>query len=185
MIAPLTLLLLAAALLTLLIAAGWDLKARIIPDRLVLAIMGIGLVLRLAQAGGASWISIAVAVLVFLPMSHLAARNIVGGGDAKMITAITFLFPPERVVLPLVMIALAGGVLSVGYLMAGQMLKSWSGARVPVHNQSGLLRTETARVIAGEPLPFAFAIFAGVACSIILEALPCISATSSSTFCSL
>jgi prepilin peptidase CpaA len=129
--------------------------------------------------------SLLSAVLVFLPMSFLAARKIVGGGDAKMMTAVTFLFPPERVALVVLIIALAGGILGLAYLAAGYAFKAWGRARAPGLADPGFLRAEAARALAGAPLPFAFAIFAGVACTVFLELFSCFSATSYSTFCSL
>jgi prepilin peptidase CpaA len=184
MISPLSFLLLAAALLALFVATLRDLKARIIPDHLVIAVLCAGGALRLT-ASTVSWLSPIIGILVFLAMSFQAAHNIVGGGDAKMMTAVTFLFPPERVALMLMMIALAGGILSLAYLAAGYALKARGWARMPATNCAGLLRGEAARAAAGAPLPFGFAIFAGVTCTVLLELLPCFSAISSSTSCSL
>lgn len=186
---PIALPFLAAALLILLLAAVWDFRERLIPNRLVLGVLGIGVVMRVAGEGSGSWISLVAAAIVFLPLSFLAARNAVGGGDVKMITAITFLFPPEHVPLTLVMIALFGGVLSIAYLTLAQLLKPKAGGRVLAlpgpSLETGILRAEAARVMAGVPMPFALAIFAGVLYSIVTEVLPCIYATSFSTSCSL
>jgi prepilin peptidase CpaA len=184
MISPLSILLLAAALVALFVAAARDLKDRVIPDALVLTVLCAGGALRLTSAT-VSWLTPIIGVLVFLAMSFQAARNVVGGGDAKMMTAITFLFPPANVPVALVMIALAGGILSAAYLAAGFALRARGMRAANVPSRRGLLRAEAHRAAAGEPLPFAFAILAGVVCTLLLEAIPCFSAISSSTYCSL
>jgi len=184
MISPLSILLLAAALVALVVATVSDLRERIIPDVLVLTVLCAGVALRLTSAG-ISWLTPVIGIFVFLAMSFQAAHRIVGGGDAKMMTAVTFLFPPGRVALMLMMIALAGGILSLAYLGARFALKAYGWERAPATSNPGFLRTEAARAAAGAPLPFAFAIFAGVACTVLLELTPCFSAISSSTSCSL
>lgn len=181
---PISILLMAAALLALFVAAAHDLKDRIIPDALVVTVLCVGGALRLMSANP-SWLTPVIGILVFLAMSFQAARNIVGGGDAKMMTAVTFLFPPANVPIALVMIALAGGILSAAYLAAGYALRARGMSTAPVPVRPGLLRVEARRAAAGEPLPFAFAIVAGVVCTLLLEAIPCLSAISSSTYCSL
>lgn len=180
----LSILLIFAALVTLAVAAACDLKDRIIPDALVLTVLFAGGALRLTAAT-VSWLTPIIGLLVFLAMSFQAARNIVGGGDAKMMTAVTFLFPPQIVPVTLVMIALAGGILSGAYLAAGCALRSRGVRAAVVPPRAGLLRVEAARAVAGAPLPFGFAIFAGVAVTVLLETLPCFSAIYSSTSCSL
>lgn len=184
MVFLLSFLLLAAAMVALFAAMMCDLKQRIIPDQLVLVVLCAGGALRL-MANTISWLTPVIGILVFLAMSFQAARNIVGGGDAKMMTAVTFLFPPERVAIMLMMIALAGGILGLAYLGAGYALKACGWERATVTNRPGFLRAEAARAMTGASLPFGIAIFAGVTCTVLLELLPCFSAISSSTSCSL
>lgn len=184
MISALSISLLAAALVALIVSAARDLKDRIIPDALVLTVLCAGGALRLTSAT-VSWLTPLIAILVFLVLSFQAARNMIGGGDAKMMTAITFLFPPANVPVALVMIALAGGILSAAYLAAGYALRARGSRAAAIPPNAGLLRVEAHRAAAGEPLPFAFAILAGVVCTLLLEAIPCFSAISSSTYCSL
>ncbi len=183
MISPLSILFLAIALGALVLSTVHDLKDRVIPDALVLIVLCAGGALRLSAAT-VSWLTPVIAIAVFLAMSFQAARNVIGGGDAKMMTAVTFLFPPAHVPIAIVMIALAGGILSAAYLAAGYALRSRRVSPVTA-SKRGLLRAEAARAMAGEPLPFAFAILAGVACTLVLEAIPCFSAIYSSTSCSL
>ena len=179
----LTILLMSAALVALFVSVTHDLKNRVIPDALVLTVLCAGGALRLTSAS-ISWLTPLIGILVFLAMSFQASRNIVGGGDAKMMTAVTFLFPPQIVPVMLVMIALAGGILSGAYLAAGYALKSW-GFSPATGSNSGLLHVEASRAMTGAPLPFGLAIFSGVALTVLLETVSCFSAISSSTSCLL
>ena len=184
MVSALSFVFLAAGLVALFAGAIWDLKERIIPDHLVIVVLAAGAALRLTSAS-VSWLTPVIGILVFLAMSFQAAHNIVGGGDAKMMTAVTFLFPPAHVALMLVMIALAGGILALAYVSARYALKAFGWERAPASTVRGFLRGEAQRAMAGAPLPFGFAIFAGVVSTVFLELTPCFSAISSSTFCSL
>jgi prepilin peptidase CpaA len=193
-------------------ASSWrDLKERIIPNEMVVivAVTGIGLSLMLRP--GQTGISLAAAVLVLFALGLLSHFNLMGGGDVKLISAVTLLVPPERIGGLIVAIALAGGVLAIVYLVAHRALRHNSGARclsdrakkagtrclsdrankagAPLtaakagahHDRVGWLSNECTRIANGGPMPYAFAILGGVAIYIATELPRCLSAS----FCSL
>lgn len=153
----------------LLLAVVADVAGRIIPNRLVLVVAGCGVGLRLIGAGP-FWPSLVAALIALAVIGTLAARDLVGWGDAKMIAAVTFAVPVDRVIVLLLAIALAGGLLSGGYLAARTLLRRapWPPASAhPSDDRAGwltrLLCREAARIHANEPMPYAVAIAGGLA----------------------
>jgi prepilin peptidase CpaA len=164
-------------------AAATDLKERIIPDEIVVLTALSGLILCLAMHPGQVWLSLAVAAVVFLGFAFLCRYGMIGGGDVKLVAAVTLLVPPHEVGKLLIEIALAGGLLSCVYLGASFMLRSaplrsaalesYGGASL-----SGWLRLESARIASRKQVPYAIAILGGVSWHIAGESLKCFSATS-------
>jgi prepilin peptidase CpaA len=165
----------------LLLAAGLDIKNRVIPNELVLGVGLVGLTARVLTEGWWSGLSLLVAICVVIPLGMLARREIVGGGDAKMIAAATLLFSPIQVLPLLLAIALAGGVLALIYLAAFRAIRpavaSASTSRKPRAHE-GWIASERSRVAAREPLPYGVAILAGAAFLLLREAFRCSFATS-------
>lgn len=158
-----------AAFILLGISAKTDLKDRIIPNELVVAIGAIGLAHTLLTRPGLIWLSVFAAVVVFFGLGLLSHYKIIGGGDTKLITAVTFFVPPDRVGQLLIEIALAGGLLSCLYLAAQHRLRSRSASQSAAEDagppESGLalmIKTERARIAAGDSLPYAVAVLGGV-----------------------
>jgi prepilin peptidase CpaA len=111
------LLLQGGALVSLVLAAACDLRARVLPNGLVLCVAMAGTGLRVLINGVHSLLSLAIALVILATLVGLARRGHIGGGDAKMIAATTLLVPPTQV-LPLVtVIALAGGALAIMYFV--------------------------------------------------------------------
>ena len=176
----------AVGLFALVLSAAADLKHRIIPNELVVLVAASGLALSLGSRPEEAWINLLAAALVFFGLGLFAHYELIGGGDVKLISAATLLVPPAQIGLLLSQIAIAGGVLGCLYLTARHALK-----RVPVpqsdraeigHSGSGLarlVRNERARIIAGEPMPYALAVSGGVASYLIRELAQCFSAMSS------
>jgi prepilin peptidase CpaA len=176
-----------ASLLLLARSAGTDLKERRIPNELVAAVAVIGLALGLIARPGLVWFSLLVAVVVFCGLGVLSHYKFIGGGDLKLISAVTLLVPPERVGQLLIEIALAGGVLSCFYLAARYALKSLpaspTGAVEIASPKIGLvlaIKTERGRIAAGDPLPYALAVLGGVCIYIAREFFQCFYAMSCS-----
>jgi len=172
----------------LVMATGMDFKTRMIPDETTLWVGLLGLGSRVVEDGWHAWISLLIAFAVVLPLGFLSRRGVLGGGDAKLIAAVTLLFTPALVPPLILVIALAGGVLSIGYIAAYRMIPPSAIAGEPVHQSLdtairvrhvGLMVGERTRVAAREPPPYAIAILAGVVCIFVEEILRCLPATSS------
>jgi prepilin peptidase CpaA len=163
-------------LILLSVAAGTDLKDRRIPNEIVAAVAAIGLTQGLIARPGQVWLSLLVAFVVFCGLGVLSYHRIIGGGDLKLISAVTLLVSPERVGQLLIEIALAGGVLGCIYLLARSALRSPSvtssgtaeGAR-PEGEFALAIRTERIRIAAGGPLPYALAVLGGASIYVTRE----------------
>ena len=154
-----------------------DIQSRIILDRVVLLVGVCGVLLRLLSPGDPIWPSFAALILVFLGLWGVFAVGAIGGGDVKMISAATLMVPAGQVVSLLLSIALAGGVLACLYLSARYVLVR-TGGGTPVAESPdaqvlhdgwfrSTMRRECARIAAGEPMPYALAILAGVAAQLL------------------
>ena len=160
-----------------------DLRERIIPNTIPLIIAGCGLALSLQGGPWRIGMNVAAAITVFLALGFLAHYGFIGGGDVKLISAVTLLVPPERVGPLLIEIAIAGGLLSCGYLAAGFVLTVFSRAKLQRQSSCNPeLRNRAAHqcteVGAGYPLPYALAVVGGVLIYILRELPQCFSAIS-------
>jgi len=165
-----------ASSVLLTVSAATDLKDRRIPNELVAAVAAIGLTQGVLARPGQVWLSLLVALIVFCGLGVLSHYRIIGGGDLKLISAVTLLVPPERVGQLLIEIALAGGVLSCVYFLARYALKSpsvaSSGAAEVARAGAGFalaIKTERVRIAMGDPLPYALAVLGGVAIYVTRE----------------
>jgi prepilin peptidase CpaA len=151
----------------LLWASATDLKMRIIPDEVVLLIALSGVALCLAAHPAQVWLSLLAAAAVFLGAAFLCRSGMIGGGDVKLLAAVTLLFPPHETGTLLLEIALAGGVLSCAYLGASFMLKAVPLRRAPLDSQDGAalsrwFRLESERIASRKEVPYGIAILGGV-----------------------
>jgi prepilin peptidase CpaA len=178
-----------ASLFVLAASARADLRERIVPNESVIVIAACGLALTLVSRPEAAWLSLSIAALLLLGLLTLAHYDLLGAGDAKLIAAVTFLVPPDRVGLLLVEIALAGGFLSAAYLAAHHALKRAQLAEVeavPIKRTCAigafdrLLRIEQARIVSDNSVPYALAVLGGVSFYIASELYQCLFATSCS-----
>lgn len=179
--------LLATAMLLLLAAARVDLRERIIPNQLVALIGGSGLLLGLVSRPETIWISLLAAIAVLVGLGFLSRYRWIGGGDVKLISAVTLLVPPERIGLLLVAISLVGGVISGCYLAAYYVF-----TRPHLHKMKyvatvyrfgkiqQLFQSERTRVLAATSVPYGVAVFGGFAFVTVSEIVKCFSATSCS-----
>lgn len=174
-------------LVALFLSAATDLKDRIVPNELVMLIAASGLALGLALRADQIWVSLLAAILVLGGLGVLAHYDLLGGGDVKLIAALTLLVPPERIGQLLIGIVLAGGLLGCVYLAARHMLRRRA---VPQSDGAGpdrqasrfgrLVKQECARIEAGEPMPYALAVFVGAVSHVARELPQCCSAISCS-----
>jgi prepilin peptidase CpaA len=151
------------------VAVATDVARRIIPNRLVLLVLACGVTVRLLSAPSPLWLGILGPVAVLIALGLLASRDFIGWGDAKLITAVSVAVPPDHLLTLLMAIALAGGVLACLYLASRTLLPRTAAPADPTRavpeRPSPLLRLasrERARILAGEPMPYAVAIMGGV-----------------------
>jgi prepilin peptidase CpaA len=149
------------------LAAATDVRSRIIPNELVVWVMGMGLASRLVTDGWASWVSVVAAAGLFLGLGLLVSRGVIGGGDSKMIAAASLLVEPAGISRLLLAIVLSGGVLATMYLAASYPLKARLARRAEPGGmrpkRPDLIDCELARIVARESMPYGVAILAGAA----------------------
>jgi prepilin peptidase CpaA len=170
----------------LLVACVTDIRERNIPNEVVVYILLAGLGLRLTFSPDLLWLSVAGAAFLVVLLGQISRFALIGGGDAKLIAAAMLLLPPHRDAQLILNIAVAGGLLSIAYLAARTALRRNLVMQTASPNRRNigigptLVTGELAKICAGEPVPYALAIAAGVTYSILTEAVSCAYGTSCS-----
>jgi prepilin peptidase CpaA len=104
----------------LVVAAVIDVRTFTISNRLTLAVALLAPLYWLS-IGLAPWpgvaIQIAVAAVVFLLMAGAFYAGMMGGGDVKLAAALALWFPPAATIKFIVLMSLAGGVLTLGLVV--------------------------------------------------------------------
>jgi prepilin peptidase CpaA len=179
----LQLLLWAVALVAMLASAWRDMSERIIPNGLVGLVAASGLGLSLLLRFDQAWIGLLAAFLLILVLGTLAHFRMMGGGDVKLLSAVSLLVPPVQIGALVIYTAVAGGILSAAYLIARQIVRRHQVAmtisRSGPRGRSGGARetwrsAEYARIAADCPVPYALAIVAGAACVLAGELQRCL-----------
>ena len=144
--------------------------------------------MQLVATSGALWMSLPIAALVFAIGAALTRLGVIGGGDAKLIAAVTVLVPP--IVVPALLVCIAHLGRHIERDLSGRRLVRAAErrsdacrrlSRIPaVAHFDQIVRIEVARMRASEPMPYGVAIFGGVAGLLLIGVLSCISATSCS-----
>ncbi len=160
--------LLAAGLALLVFAALHDAAFRTVPNTVCAGLALCGLLMRGLDGDLPS--ALAAALLVFACAFICWRLRWMGGGDVKLLGAVALLVPPVHVPMMLISICLAGGALTIPYIIARRRLRAPTGAK-PATVIARVLRTERRRLRQGGPLPYAVAIAAGV-CFAIVEGAP-------------
>jgi len=123
--------LLAAALLA---CCWWDLKTRTIPNWLNLAI-ALGAVAFWIAVGLPVWpevaLRLAVAFVTFWVFAAAFAMGAMGGGDVKLIAALALWLPWQAVLVLLFLMSIAGGVLTLGYLIRHKLARREEKLEIP------------------------------------------------------
>jgi prepilin peptidase CpaA len=118
----------------LIVAAKGDLRTRTIPNRLnaAIALMAIPFWI---FSGLDFWpdivTQIGVAMIVFLLFAIAFRFGAMGGGDVKMVAALALWLPAGAVLKLLVIMSLAGGVLTMVMLLRHRMAKSREELEIP------------------------------------------------------
>jgi prepilin peptidase CpaA len=173
------------AIVLLVVAVRTDFRARIIPNRVVALIAANGLLLGLMSRPERIWISLLVALVLLIGLGVVAHFDLIGGGDSKLIAAVTLLVPPENIASLLLAIALTGGVVSVVYLVIFYALPSARNKKETMATRwfSRLpqrLQRERMRVLKATSVPYSVAVLGGVSVVTVSEFIRCYSATSCS-----
>ena len=118
----------------LIVAATGDLRTRTIPNWLNGAI-ALGAIPFWIAVGLSVWpdmaIQIGVAVAVFALFAIAFHMGAMGGGDVKMVAALSLWLPLGAVIKLLVIMSIAGGVLTVAMLVRHRLAKSGKELEVP------------------------------------------------------
>ena len=127
--------LIAALLAIALIRAAWgDLQTRTIPNWLNVAIAA-GAPLWWWATGWALWpditIQIGFAVAIFVIFAGCFAIGAMGGGDVKLITALSLWLPLTPLVRMLFVMAVLGGIVTLVTLVTHRVLKRSGSPEVP------------------------------------------------------
>lgn len=107
--------------------------------------------------------------MLIFTLGILSHYEIIGGGDVKLIAAVSFLAPPTRAIELLAEIALAGGLLGCFYLAVRCAFKGFRLAsayrEIDLPGDCWimeLLTSECKRIAGGCSLPYAIAVFGGL-----------------------
>ncbi|MDB5243879.1 MAG: prepilin peptidase [Spirosoma sp.] len=152
--------------LSLLSIAAWrDISTRTIPNSASVAIAVLGLAMRTTEGWYELATSVGAASLLFLVLLACHTRGFLGGGDVKLLTALSLGLSPVGSWNLVVATALAGGVLALAYL-AMQRLHA-RRPTLPVragHNTlQRVLAVESWRIRRRGPMPYGVAIAIGAA----------------------
>jgi prepilin peptidase CpaA len=118
----------------LIVAATGDLRTRRIPNRLNLAIALLALPFWVLSGYGLwpeSALQVALAAGVLLFFALLFQLGMMGGGDVKLLAALTLWLPLASLVKLVVIMSVAGGVLTLVMLVRHKALKSEAALEVP------------------------------------------------------
>lgn len=111
---PVDILCLSGASAVAIVAAGFDLRTRQIPDRLTWPAVAIGITCRAVLGGWrAGLIAFAAALLAFLILRILYALRTMGGGDVKLLTAVAAFASMPATFEVMFWTAMFGGVMAV------------------------------------------------------------------------
>lgn len=163
-----------------------DLKQRIIPDELVILVAMCGLSACLLTRPSQAWLSLLIAAGVFVVLAVCFHCKWLGGGDVKLITALSLAVPAHQVGTLMLAISVAGAVLCCVYLAARFALGTFQIKPVGQTERaiqgpfSAWARSESERILAGRSVPYALAILGGFGYHTFTESVSC----SYAIFCS-
>lgn len=145
----------------LLILGAWhDIATRTIPDLVGLLLLVVGVCARLLQSPSAFALSLGSSLLLFALLMIAYSRQLIGGGDVKVMTAFSVGLPPLVAYNFVVATAIAGGLLGALYLLLSRVPRPARG----IKRKSLLgrvLTVEACRIGRRGPLPYGVAIAAG------------------------
>ena len=145
-----------------------DIATRIIPDYVTLIRPYPGALLQIQNGVLALVGSAGTALLLFVLLMIAYSRQLMGGGDVKMMTAFAFEFTPIWYLLVCYLTVLAGGLLGIAYLLLSRTSISWhaDNRASPI---ARVLAVEAWRVRKRAPLPYGVAIAIGGAITLLIR----------------
>lgn len=156
-----------AGLLALAVGAFRDLAARVIPNSVPLVLLVLGLALRTMD--GSLMMGVGIALVMFAVTALLWLRGWIGGGDVKLLAAVSLFVAPANVLPMVTWVAIAGGALAAIYLVGHRVMVAPRLGDAAAH-RPGLLariwRAERWRVARGAALPYGVAIAVGCLASV-------------------
>ena len=152
---------LALAILVFLVMAAWrDIATRTIPDTIGLLLLATSALMRIRDGPLALALSAGIAMVLFALLLIAYARGLLGGGDVKLMTAITVGLSPFDCYRFVMATALAGGLLGIAYLLLSRRLRGhYKANRTSLLNRVGAI--ECWRIRRRASLPYGVAIAAG------------------------
>jgi len=133
-----------ASLLTLATAAASDIDRRIISNRTALLMFSIGVDLRFLINPHGLAPSVFAAAAVYLGLVGLTHLKLLGAGDVKLIAAASFYVPANEVPTLLLDIAIAGGIVCVGFFVERGNLRD----RAPVPYGVAIVAATAYRILS-------------------------------------
>ncbi len=117
----------------LLTAAVTDIRSRIISNRLNLVIAGLAVPwwLLMGLGGPDMLLQIGAACVVLLVFGGCFALGMMGGGDVKLLVALALWLPLGALLSMLVWMAMAGGVLTIGMVVAYKVRNAPNRPEIP------------------------------------------------------
>lgn len=163
-----------AALALSIVAAGFDLRVRRIPNALTLPAMIAGVVWAAIRSGwraAAVALGITIAVLVIGFLAN--AVGIFGGGDAKLIAGIASLVGGDFLIEILLWTAVTGGVVAIAILaLKGKLIRFLRSLGATIFSLARQLEPERPLIEGeGEKIAYAVIIACGVAATVIATAV--------------
>jgi len=149
------------ALLLLAFAAWRDVATRTIPNRVSLALAVLGLAFRMTEGWTAVLTSLAAAAALFLVLFACHARGLLGGGDVKLLTALSLGLAPIDSWNLLLATAIAGGFLAFLYLTLQRLRLERRSIDTHASALRRVLAVEVRRIRQRGPMPYGVAIAIG------------------------
>lgn len=158
-------------ILALVVASVIDLRDRLVPDSAAATVGIAGIIMNGIAFPRLAGYALAVSAVLFAVFLLMSSRQIIGGGDAKLLTAVSLAIPLPQLPTVFVAIGLAGGAVALTYLAAGRIASKPSRHRPADPDPEDrrisaafkwLFSREVHRARRREPIPYAVAILIGV-----------------------
>lgn len=126
-------LMLALLAILLLVAAVTDIRSRIISNRITaaIALLAVPWWLAIGLSGYDILFQIGLSAAVLVVFAACFAFGMMGGGDVKLIAALGLWLPLTKMLIMLEIMALGGGLLTIGMIVAHKLRKAPGKPEIP------------------------------------------------------